>query len=71
MVSGVWTDQWIFWVGPFTGAILAAITYELFFRPSGPIVSNYLHHLRRAADVVAVTVCTANFCLCTSSMLLC
>jgi glycerol uptake facilitator-like aquaporin len=39
VVSGVFTDQWIFWVGPFSGAIIAALLYELFFRPSGPIVS--------------------------------
>jgi Major intrinsic protein len=39
VVSGVFTDQWIFWVGPFSGAIVAALLYELFFRPSGPIVS--------------------------------
>jgi MIP family channel proteins len=37
VVSGVFTDQWIFWVGPFSGALVAALLYELFFRPSGPI----------------------------------
>ena len=29
----------LFWVGPFTGAILAAIVYEILFRPSGQMVS--------------------------------
>ena len=40
VVSGVFTDQWIFWVGPFSGAVIAALLYELLFRPSGPIVSS-------------------------------
>jgi Major intrinsic protein len=39
VVSGVFIDQWIFWVGPFTGAAIASVLYELVFRPSGAIVS--------------------------------
>merc|ERR1712037_936067 len=31
-VYGDWTDQWIFWVGPFFGAFLAALFYEGLFR---------------------------------------
>jgi MIP family channel proteins len=33
VVSGSWHNQWIFWVGPFSGAIIAALVYELTFRP--------------------------------------
>lgn len=32
VISGIWTDQWIFWVGPFCGGILGATVYEVFFR---------------------------------------
>ncbi|KAL0044987.1 hypothetical protein WJX82_004240 [Trebouxia sp. C0006] len=40
VVSGTWTHHWIFWVGPFTGAIVATLLYELAFRPSAePIKS--------------------------------
>ncbi len=39
MVSGTWTHHWIFWVGPFTGAIVATLLYELAFRPSAEPVS--------------------------------
>lgn len=30
-ISNFWTDQWIFWVAPFVGAIIACVSYELFF----------------------------------------
>ncbi|KAL0020531.1 hypothetical protein WJX79_005805 [Trebouxia sp. C0005] len=40
VVSGTWTHHWIFWVGPFTGAVVATLLYELAFRPSAePIKS--------------------------------
>lgn len=31
-VSGSWDNQWVFWVGPLSGAVLAAAIYELIFR---------------------------------------
>ncbi|KAL0025560.1 hypothetical protein WJX79_000263 [Trebouxia sp. C0005] len=34
VVYGDWTHHWIFWVGPFTGAIVAFLVYEFTFRPS-------------------------------------
>jgi aquaporin PIP len=30
--KNVWDDQWIFWVGPFTGALIAAIYHQLILR---------------------------------------
>lgn len=30
-VANFWTDQWIFWVGPLMGLVVALLTYELFF----------------------------------------
>jgi aquaporin PIP len=38
VVYGRWTDMWIFWVGPFSGATIAALTYELAFRPSRKVI---------------------------------
>jgi Major intrinsic protein len=31
LVAGKWADQWLFWVGPISGAIIAALAYELVF----------------------------------------
>ncbi|CAJ1973887.1 unnamed protein product [Sphenostylis stenocarpa] len=31
LVSGNWTDHWIYWVGPLSGAALAGYVYETFF----------------------------------------
>lgn len=31
VVSWTWTNQWVYWVGPFAGAAIAAIVYEVVF----------------------------------------
>jgi Major intrinsic protein len=31
LVSGKWNNQWLFWVGPISGGIIAALVYELLF----------------------------------------
>lgn len=31
VVSWTWTGHWVYWLGPFVGAAIAAIVYELFF----------------------------------------
>ncbi|KAI3822455.1 hypothetical protein L1987_10045 [Smallanthus sonchifolius] len=31
LVSGVWTDHWVYWVGPLIGGGLAGLIYENFF----------------------------------------
>ena len=31
-VAGNWDDQWIFWVGPIGGGIIAAVVYETLLR---------------------------------------
>nr|XP_043612810.1 aquaporin TIP4-1 [Erigeron canadensis] len=31
LVAGVWTDHWVYWVGPFIGGGLAGFIYENFF----------------------------------------
>ncbi len=42
VVYGDWTHHWIFWVGPFTGSIVAFLVYEFTFRPSQEPVSLHL-----------------------------
>jgi len=38
VLSGYWTNHWVFWVGPFIGAIIAAIVYKyLLVTPIGRI----------------------------------
>jgi len=34
-LSGIWTAQWPFWVGPLVGTVIAVIIYELFIREKG------------------------------------
>ncbi|KAF7823565.1 aquaporin TIP1-3-like [Senna tora] len=31
VVSWTWANQWVYWLGPFVGAAIAAIVYEVFF----------------------------------------
>lgn len=35
LVSGTWRDHWIYWVGPFIGGPLGAMTYRWILDPSG------------------------------------
>ncbi|MEX2210227.1 MAG: MIP family channel protein [Gaiellaceae bacterium] len=37
LVQGIWSDAWIYWVGPLAGAALAALAYDrLYLRPLAP-----------------------------------
>jgi MIP family channel proteins len=39
LLANHWTDFWIWYVGPFAGAVIAAVAYEmLYLRPLGPAV---------------------------------
>jgi MIP family channel proteins len=39
LLANAWDDFWIWYVGPFAGAVLAAVAYEmLYLRPVGPAV---------------------------------
>jgi glycerol uptake facilitator-like aquaporin len=31
LVAGVWKEQWLFWIGPLVGAVLAGLVYEFCF----------------------------------------
>jgi aquaporin TIP len=33
LVTWSWKNQWVYWAGPLAGAAVAALSYELFFRP--------------------------------------
>src|SRR5919106_6224469 len=38
LVQGVWSDAWLYWVGPLAGAAAAAIAYDrLYLRPLAPV----------------------------------
>jgi aquaporin Z len=38
-VNGVWTDAWIYYLGPFAGAVIAALVYQwLYLGPTRPAV---------------------------------
>ena len=41
-VAGIWTDHWLFWFGPMTGAICAAFMYELVFKSRKNWENKYL-----------------------------
>ncbi|XP_073816305.1 aquaporin isoform X1 [Musca autumnalis] len=32
VVQNIWTDHWVYWVGPFVGAIVAAVLYKFVFK---------------------------------------
>jgi len=36
LVAGAWDNHWVYWVGPLTGAILAAVVYTVSFRTVSP-----------------------------------
>jgi aquaporin TIP len=39
LVQGIWSDAWIYWIGPLVGGGLAALLYEhLYLRPLAPVV---------------------------------
>ncbi|XP_071888078.1 aquaporin-2-like isoform X2 [Anas platyrhynchos] len=33
IVTGIWDDHWVYWLGPVAGAVLAAFSYEFVFAP--------------------------------------
>uniref|UniRef100_A0A8C2T0G7 Major intrinsic protein of lens fiber n=1 Tax=Coturnix japonica TaxID=93934 RepID=A0A8C2T0G7_COTJA len=33
IVTGIWDDHWVYWVGPVLGAVLAGFCYEFIFAP--------------------------------------
>lgn len=33
LVGGVWRDHWVYWIGPFAGAIIGALLYQWLRRP--------------------------------------
>ncbi|XP_072703660.1 lens fiber major intrinsic protein-like isoform X2 [Ciconia boyciana] len=34
VVTGIWDDHWVYWLGPVLGAVLAGLSYEFVFAPS-------------------------------------
>ncbi|KAM6038946.1 LOW QUALITY PROTEIN: aquaporin-4-like [Theristicus caerulescens] len=33
IVTGIWDDHWVYWLGPVMGAVLAGLSYEFVFAP--------------------------------------
>ena len=47
LVAGVWRDQWVYWVGPFIGASIGAVIYQVLRTPStGPAAREQAHQQR-------------------------
>jgi glycerol uptake facilitator-like aquaporin len=41
LVSGTWTDGWVYWIGPIAGGIIAAAIYwMLFLREREPVITD-------------------------------
>ena len=41
LVSGTWTDTWVYWIGPIAGGVIAGAIYWMFFlREREPVVSD-------------------------------
>jgi MIP family channel proteins len=38
LIAGVWQDQWVYWLGPISGAILGAVLYQALRKPIEPPV---------------------------------
>ena len=36
VVAGVWSDHWVYWVGPMVGGVLASLIYQVFFVSRAP-----------------------------------
>ncbi|KAM2033266.1 hypothetical protein ACFX1T_015178 [Malus domestica] len=50
VVSWTWDNHWVYWLGPFIGAAIAAVVYELIFiGPMPSSSSSPLDHHRSAA----------------------
>ncbi len=42
VVQNVWTNHWLYWIGPISGAFFAAILYKFILKPRS-IVKNDLN----------------------------
>jgi len=36
VIAGVWSNHWVYWIGPILGGICASILYNLILRAEGP-----------------------------------
>ncbi len=58
IVSNVWTDHWIFWLGPLTGALLAVAVFRLPVLKWWNVLPKVYHRKRTAAVTAALFLCT-------------
>ena len=58
VVSNVWTDHWIFWLGPLTGALLAVALFRLPVLKWWNVLPKVFHRKRTAALAAAIFLFT-------------
>lgn len=50
-LAGLWTDQWLYWIAPPSGAILAVILFRLFTPGERDILTGKLFHVSRYRSI--------------------
>ncbi|XP_019409780.1 PREDICTED: lens fiber major intrinsic protein-like [Crocodylus porosus] len=58
IVTGIWDDHWVYWLGPGLGAVLGGLTYELLF--AGPAAREQLRACLTCRDVGIVETTSAS-----------
>uniref|UniRef100_A0A8C4T4C4 Uncharacterized protein n=1 Tax=Erpetoichthys calabaricus TaxID=27687 RepID=A0A8C4T4C4_ERPCA len=63
IITANFESHWVFWVGPFTGALLATVTYDLLLVPRWNSIGDWLAKVWVSAGVLPFPTCYIN-CAC-------